>query len=55
MAMTKMKIDGGMLVNPTMAVLEVEADRFGVLELVKMVKTDGVWQYEESVPAGSLR
>jgi len=26
-----------------------------VLELVKMVKTDGVWQYEESVPAGSLR
>lgn len=57
MPMTKMKVSGGLLINPTMAVLEVEADRFGtrVLELVKMVKTGGVWQYEESVPAGSLR
>jgi hypothetical protein len=53
----KMKIDGGLLINPTTAVLEVESDSFGtpVLSLVKMVKTGAVWQWEEAVPAGSLR
>jgi hypothetical protein len=55
--MTKTKIDGGTLINPTTAVLEVEGDRFGtrVLSLVKMVKTGAAWQYEESAPAGMLR
>ena len=55
--LTKMKIAGGTLINPTTAVLEVEGERFGsrVLSLVKMVKAGTAWQFEESAPAGSLR
>jgi hypothetical protein len=57
LGLTKMKIDGGMLINPTTAVLEVESDSFGtrVLSLVMMVKTGAVWQWEETLRAGSLR
>ena len=55
--MTKAKVAGGMMVNETVAVLELEGERFGsrALSLVKMVKTGAVWQFEESAPAGSLR
>ena len=55
--MAKFKVAGGVLVNDTMAVLEMEGERFGSrqLSLVKMTKTGAVWQFDESVPAGSLR
>lgn len=55
--MTKAKVAGGILVSETVAVLELEGERFGsrALSLVKMVKTGAVWQFEESAPAGSLR
>jgi hypothetical protein len=50
------KITGGQLMSPTVAVLEVEGQRFGTtwLSLVRMVKTGTVWQFEESAPAGML-
>jgi len=55
--LAKGKVAGGQLLNPTTALLELEGERFGsrVLALVKMVKTGGAWQYEESVPVGTLR
>ena len=54
---TKTKITGGVQLSPTMAVLEVEGERFGSmwLGLVRMVKTGAVWQFEESAPVGMLR
>jgi len=54
---TKVKVAGGVLVNDTTAVLEMEGERFGSrsLSLVKMVKTGAVWQFDQSVPAGMLR
>jgi hypothetical protein len=53
----KAKVAGGFLVSDTVAVLELEGERFGrqMLTLVKMVKTGAAWQFEESVPAGMLR
>ena len=53
----KFKVTGGVLVNDTTAVLEMEGERFGsrVLSFVKMVKTGAVWQFDESASAGSLR
>ena len=55
--MTKAKVAGGVMVSETVAVLELEGERFGsrALSLVKMVKTGAAWQFEESAPAGSLR
>ena len=55
--MAKFKVAGGVLVNDTTAVLELEGERFGSrqLSLVKMVKTGAVWQFDQSVPAGMLR
>jgi hypothetical protein len=55
--MTNRKVAGGKLLNPTMAVLELEGERFGsrTLSLVRMVKTGAAWQFEESAPAGSVR
>ncbi len=55
--MTKAKVAGGVMVSETVAVLELEGERFGgrSLSLVKMVKTGAAWQFEESAPAGSLR
>jgi hypothetical protein len=55
--MTNRKVAGGKLLSPTMAVLELEGDRFGsrTLWLVRMVKTGAAWQFDESAPAGSLR
>lgn len=55
--MTNRKVAGGTLLNPTMAVLELEGERFGsrTLSLVRMVKTGAAWQFDESAPAGSLR
>jgi hypothetical protein len=52
-----MKVTGGQLISPTMAVLEMEGDRFGSrnLSLVKMVKTGAVWQFDESAPLGLAR
>jgi hypothetical protein len=57
LGLNKMKIDGGMLINPTTAVLEVESDSFGtrVLSLVMMVKPGAAWQWEETLRAGNLR
>ena len=54
---TKTKITGGMQISPTVALLEVEGERFGTMWLgfVKMVKTGAVWQFEESAPIGMLR
>jgi len=54
---TKAKVTGGQLLSPTVAVLEMESERFGtrVLTLVKMGKAGAAWQYDDSVPAGSLR
>ena len=53
----KFKVAGGVLVSDTVAVLELEGERFGSrqLSLVKMVKSGAVWQFDESVPAGMLR
>jgi hypothetical protein len=50
------RVAGGQLLEPATAVLEVEGDRFGSrqLWLVKMLKTGTAWQYDQSVPAGSL-
>jgi hypothetical protein len=55
--MSKVKIAGGLQVTPTVAVLEMEGDRFGsrTLTLVRMVKTGPTWQFEQSAPAGTLR
>ncbi len=55
--MTKAKVAGGVMVSESVAVLELEGERFGsrALSLVKMVKTGAAWQFEESAPAGSLR
>lgn len=54
--LTKAKVKGGQLLNPTTALLEMEGERFEsrVLSLIKMVKTGAAWQFEESAPAGSL-
>lgn len=53
----KLKVSGGMLVNPTTAVLYVEGVRFGSgwMSIVRMVKTGPAWQFAESVPGGMLR
>lgn len=53
----KAKVTGGFQVSPTVAVLELEGERFGTpwVSLVRMVKTGAVWQYEESVPVGMIR
>lgn len=55
--MTKLKVGGGLLVNDTTAVLEVEGERFGsrVMSLVRMVKTGAAWQFDQSAQAGALR
>jgi hypothetical protein len=55
--MTKLTVSGGQLVSDTVAVLEVEGERFGsrVMSLVRMVKTGTAWQFDQSAPAGSLR
>jgi hypothetical protein len=55
--MTNRKVAGGTLLNPAMAVLELEGERFGSrsLSLVRMVKTGAAWQFDEAGPAGSLR
>jgi hypothetical protein len=55
--MTRLKVAGGLLVNDTVAVLEVEGERFGsgAMSLVRMVKTGGVWQFDQSAQAGALR
>ncbi len=54
--LSKAKVTGGQLLNPTTAVLEMEGERFGsrALFLIKMVKTGAAWQFEESAPVGSL-
>lgn len=53
----KSRVTGGLLVNPTTAVLEVEGERFGSgqLQLVRMIKTGAAWQWDESIPAGMLK
>jgi hypothetical protein len=53
----KAKVTGGTQLSPTVAVLDLEGERFGTpwLSMVKMVKTGTAWQYEESVPVGMLR
>lgn len=55
--MDKLKVGVGQLVTPTVAVLEVEGERFGSpwMSLVRMVSTAGVWQFDQSAQAGSLR
>lgn len=55
--LTRPKITGGMQVSDTVAVLELEGERFGsrALSLVKMVKTGAAWQFDDSAPAGMLR
>ena len=55
--MDKLKVGVGQLVTPTVAVLEVEGERFGSpwMSLVRMVNTAGVWQFDQSAQAGSLR
>jgi len=55
--MDKLRVGVGQLVTPTVAVLEVEGERFGSpwMSLVRMVNTAGVWQYDQSAQAGSLR
>jgi hypothetical protein len=55
--MTNLKVTGGQLLGPTVAVLEVEGERFGSrnLSLVRMVKTGAAWQFEESAPLGIAR
>lgn len=55
--MTNAKVTGGLLVSPTMAILELEGERFGSrsLSLVKMVKSGAAWQFEESAPLGMVR
>lgn len=55
--MDKLKVGVGQLVEPAVAVLEVEGERFGSpwMSLVRMVKTAGVWQFDQSAQAGSLR
>jgi hypothetical protein len=55
--MAKAKVTGGVQVSPTVAVLDLEGERFGTpwLSLVKMVKTGAVWQFEESAPVGMIR
>ncbi len=55
--MDKLKVGVGQLVEPAVAVLEVEGERFGSpwMSLVRMVQTAGVWQFDQSAPAGSLR
>lgn len=55
--MTNVKVAGGQLLSPTVAVLEVEGERFGSrnLSVVRMVKTGATWQFEESAPVGALR
>lgn len=55
--MDKLKVGVGQLVEPTVAVLEVEGERFGSpwMSLVRMVQTAGVWQFDQAAQAGSLR
>lgn len=55
--MKNAKVAGGQQVSPTVAVLEMEGERFGsrTLTLVRMVKTGAAWQFDQSVTAGSLR
>ena len=55
--MDKLKVGGGQIVEPAVAVLEVEGERFGSpwMSLVRMVQTAGVWQFDQSAQAGSLR
>jgi hypothetical protein len=57
LTVAKAKVTGGIQVSPTVAVLEVEGERFGTMwfSLVRMVKTGAVWQFEESAPIGMLR
>lgn len=54
--LTKAKVTGGQLLNPTTALLKMEGERFESpsLTVVKMVKTGAAWQFEESAPAGAL-
>jgi hypothetical protein len=55
--MTNTKVTTGQLLSPTVAILEVEGDRFGSpsLSLVRMVKTGATWQFDESAPLGFVR
>ena len=55
--MDKLKVGAGQLVTPTVAVLEVEGERFGSpwMSLVRMVNTAGGWQFDQSAQAGPLR
>lgn len=54
---TRATVAGGFLVSDSDAVLELEGERFGsrMLALVRMTRTGGAWQYENSLNAGTLR
>lgn len=55
--MDGLTVGEGQLVTPATAVLEVVGQRFGGawLSLVRMVKTGGVWQFDQAAPAGAVR
>jgi hypothetical protein len=52
-----LKVTGGQLLTPSVAILEVEGERFGgpSLSLVRMVKAGAAWQFGESAPMGCVR
>ncbi len=57
LTVAKSKVTGGFLTSPTVAIVEMEGDRFGTMwvSVVRMVKTGAVWQYEDSRPVGMLK
>jgi hypothetical protein len=57
LTIAKARVTGGTELSPTVAVLDLEGERFGTpwLSIVKMVKTGAAWQYDESAPVGMLR
>lgn len=54
---TKAKVTGGFQVSPSVAVIEIEAERFGTtwVELARMEKTGTAWQWVDAVPVGMIR
>ncbi len=53
----KAQVAGGKQLSDTVAILELEGERFGSrnLSLVRMIKVGTTWQYDDSAPVGSLR
>jgi hypothetical protein len=55
--LAKSQVTGGIQVSDTVAILELEGERFGSrnLSLVRMVKNGAAWQFDQTAPLGSLR